>query len=203
MQIDRAREEFLEGRLGPTQRFDGQAICASDHGTADLGSRYIKLVEAFGAHGVLSNICGPQTCIAAGQAGVFDEQGRCAALGPLETPATVGMQRALDKVGDTILRRVARMCLPRRPLGCDAQDCSEASLVVRRHDAEGEEVDLLPASARGGAAPGTYLVRPDSTCDSGLALSFGDTLGRGDSITLRYNAAGPTRSAAESSGPGL
>ena len=35
-------------------------VCSSSLGRADLGMRYIELVQAFGPRGVLANICSPE-----------------------------------------------------------------------------------------------------------------------------------------------
>lgn len=60
-------------------------MCESSAGKADLGKRYIEFVSAFGANGILTNICSDE-----------------------------GVGPALSQIADRIIRVFKKVCLPRR-----------------------------------------------------------------------------------------
>ncbi len=60
-------------------------VCTSPYGTSDWGNRYIRLAEMFGPNGIVSNMC-----------------------------AEEGISPALEEVAELIIKRVTKVCLPRR-----------------------------------------------------------------------------------------
>lgn len=53
------REAWRTSKGGPGPLARNSYVCASELGTADLGSRYLALVEVFGDRGAAANICDP------------------------------------------------------------------------------------------------------------------------------------------------
>lgn len=59
-------------------------ICSSDYGDAELGGRYLELVQMFGPNGIYANIC-----------------------------SSAGIGSALDDIAELVIKRVTKICLPR------------------------------------------------------------------------------------------
>ena len=188
-------DEYFESELARTQFASNTYICSSASGIADYGSRYIDLVKGFGGNGVLANICGPKGCVTdAGVRGYIADDGTCTELAAGQDPSTFGIVRALDLIGQTILRRVVRICLP-RPVRCLQEDpeqpgrCLQSSgLAVNRITAAGDRFELVeapPSDVSPGA--GQYRIEEDTLCqETRQALFFGDLLERDDAMVVRY-----------------
>ncbi len=191
---DKAREEHHGCRCTAAAGQKAHPICTSRQGTADLGHRYLELAKAFGDNGLAANICGPTPCaLEGGDQGIIGEDGACRALSRDEDVSTIGVQRALDLIADTVVRRVARICLPhpvRCPVGPSGQpsDCGARAMEVLRTTASGETVALTPAPEGARVAdPGQYLVIDDPECeDTGQAITFGDLLDKDEAVEIRY-----------------
>ncbi|MBM4373060.1 MAG: hypothetical protein FJ098_15505, partial [Deltaproteobacteria bacterium] len=80
-----ARECYIASKGDPTNpQAKNTYVCTSPFGTADWGSRYVRLAEMFGPNGVVSNICSEE-----------------------------GISPALESVAELIIKRVTKLCLPR------------------------------------------------------------------------------------------
>jgi hypothetical protein len=85
-QLTTDRIEFYKSSVKPFFSSQSPYVCAGARGSADYGSRYLTLVQAFRENGVAFNICSGSD------------------FGP-----------ALTQVSDLVLRRVVKVCLPHPP----------------------------------------------------------------------------------------
>ncbi|MFT5430067.1 MAG: hypothetical protein ACI9OJ_000740 [Myxococcota bacterium] len=157
-------------------------MCESTAGKADLGKRYIEFVRAFGANGILTNICSD------------------AGVGP-----------ALGQIADRIIRVFTKVCLPRRvednatlvvklvgPQGtcgdgsaCCAEVSTECTAATECADAS--ECTLSQREIPFGETPDTETYRIETTSDcpaesDNKALVFNALLAPGTDLVIDYQA---------------
>lgn len=82
--VTERREDFKASKCAPGPVALNSYVCQSSGGKADYGSRYLELVGQFGQNGASANICNAE-----------------------------GFGPALEDIGDAILNRIVRYCLPR------------------------------------------------------------------------------------------
>jgi hypothetical protein len=139
-------EQYIISKGGQGPLARNSFVCESAVGKADWGGRYLELVRAFGKNGVTTNICSP-----------------------------AGFEDALDRIAETILRRVIRICLDEPiKVGTDIQvtkTFEDGSLKVLE---AGEDKD--------------YVLRQADDCGSGRAVFFNDVLAPNQKVDINYEA---------------
>ncbi|GMV40701.1 MAG: hypothetical protein AMXMBFR64_24170 [Myxococcales bacterium] len=137
---------YLKSKGGPGPLAKNTYICESAVGQSDWGGRYLQVVKAFGKNGVATNICSP-----------------------------AGFGEALDKIADTILRRVVRICV-------DEPVKLGTGITVTKTFADGTFKALEEGEDK------DYVIRPADDCGAGQAIFFNEVLEPKQKVNVSYEA---------------
>ena len=143
---ERKVDAYLRSKGGPGPVAKNTYVCESPVGQADWGGRYLQVVKAFGRNGAVTGIC-----------------------------SDGGFKEALDKIADTILRRVVRVCID-EPVKVNTE------ITVTKTFADGTVKALVEGE------DADYVIRSADDCGAGQAIFFNEVLEPNQKVNVSYEA---------------
>lgn len=144
------RSDYFEAKRQHPSCHEGTTICSSAQGQAEYGSRLKALTDGFGPNGVFANICSDD------------------------------IRPALDRIAETIIKVVQRICLPREVAA------GGAPMSVVRVKGDGTRVEVRP-----GSGPGGFQLVPDAPeCEVDgerrPSVVLADPIAPGEDVVVTY-----------------